>query len=94
MHDIRLLRDQLEHLRDGMRRRGKLAELGPMLDRAESLERERRTAITELEAQQARRNKVTAEVGQRRKAGEDAAELMGVPTFKFKLWAETRSKIR
>ena len=75
MHDIRLLRDQLEHLRDGMRRRGKLAELGPMLDRAESLERERRTAITELEAQQARRNKVAAEVGQRRKAGEDATAL-------------------
>lgn len=76
MHDIRLLRDQLEHLRDGMRRRGKLAELGPMLDRAESLERERRAAITELEARQAHRNKVTAEVGQRRKAGEDATELM------------------
>jgi seryl-tRNA synthetase len=76
MHDIRLLRDQLEHLRDGMRRRGKLAELGPMLDRAESLEQERRAAITELEAQQARRNKVTAEVGQRRKAGEDATALM------------------
>ena len=78
MHDIRLLRDQLDHLREGMRRRGKLGELGPMLDRAESLERERRAAITELEAQQARRNKVTAEVGQRRKAGEDATELMAV----------------
>ncbi len=76
MHDIRLLRDQLEHLRDGMRRRGKLVELSPLLDRAESLERERRAAITELEAQQARRNKVTAEVGQRRKAGDDATELM------------------
>ena len=78
MHDIRLLRDQLDHLREGMRRRGKLGELGPMLDRAESLERERRAAITELESQQARRNKVTAEVGQRRKAGEDATELMAV----------------
>lgn len=78
MHDIRLLRDQLDHLREGMRRRGKLAELGPLLDRAESLERERRAAITELESQQARRNKVTAEVGQRRKAGEDATELMAV----------------
>lgn len=76
MHDIRLLRDQLEHLRDGMRRRGKLAELAPMLDRAEQLERERRTAITELEAQQALRNRVTQEVGQQRKAGEDATELM------------------
>jgi seryl-tRNA synthetase len=76
MHDIRLLRDQLDHLREGMRRRGKLAELQPLLDRAESLERERRAAITELEAQQARRNKVTQEVAQRRKAGEDATALI------------------
>lgn len=76
MHDIRLLRDQLEHLREGMRRRGKLEELAPLLDRAEALEQERRSAITELEAQQARRNKVTQEVGQRRKAGDDATALM------------------
>ena len=76
MHDIRLLRDQLDLLREGMRRRGKLAEFAPLLDRAESLERERRAAITELEAQQARRNKVTQEVAQRRKAGEDATALI------------------
>jgi len=76
MHDIRLLRDQLDHLREGMRRRGKLDELAPLLDRAESLEKERRTAITELEAQQARRNKVTQDVAQRRKAGEDATALI------------------
>ncbi len=76
MHDIRLVRDQLDLLREGMRRRGKLAELGPLLDRAEALERDRRAAITELEAQQARRNKVTQEVAQRRKAGEDATALI------------------
>jgi seryl-tRNA synthetase len=76
MHDIRLLRDQLDHLREGMRRRGKLEEFAPLLDRAESLEKERRTAITELEAQQARRNKVTQDVAQKRKAGEDATELI------------------
>jgi seryl-tRNA synthetase len=76
MHDIRLLRDQLDHLREGMRRRGKLAELGPLLDRAESLEKERRAAITELEAQQARRNKVTQDVALKRKAGEDATALI------------------
>lgn len=76
MHDIRLLRDQLDHLREGMRRRGKLEEFAPLLDRAESLEKERRAAITELEAQQARRNKVTQEVAQKRKAGEDAADLI------------------
>lgn len=76
MHDIRLLRDQIDQLRDGMRRRGKLAELAPLLDRAETLDRERRAAITDLEAQQARRNAVTQLVAQRRKAGEDAADLI------------------
>ena len=74
MHDIRLLRDQLDRLRDGMRRRKKLGELAPLLDRAEELERDRRTAITELEAQQAQRNRLTQEVGARRKAGDDATE--------------------
>ncbi|MBX9855852.1 MAG: serine--tRNA ligase [Gemmatimonadaceae bacterium] len=76
MHDIRLLRDQLDHLREGMRRRGKLEELAPVLDRAEALEKERRAAITEVEAQQAQRNRITQEVAQRRKAGEDASELI------------------
>ncbi len=76
MHDIRLLRDQLETLRVGMRRRGKLDEHAPLLDRAESIERERRSAITELEAQQATRNRISQEVAQRRRAGEDAAALM------------------
>lgn len=76
MHDIRLLRDQLDVLREGMRRRGKLDELAPVLDRAEALERDRRSAITELEAAQARRNKLTQEVAQRRKANEDATALM------------------
>ncbi|MCC6242265.1 MAG: serine--tRNA ligase [Gemmatimonadaceae bacterium] len=76
MHDIRLLRDQLDLLRDGLRRRGKLDELTPVLARAESIERERRLAITELEAQQALRNKVTQEVAQLRKAGQDATALI------------------
>jgi seryl-tRNA synthetase len=76
MHDIRMLRDQLDRLRDGMARRGKDRELAPLLDRAESLERERRAAITELEAQQARRNQVSQEVAKLRRAGENADDLM------------------
>ncbi len=76
MHDIRLLRDQLDRLREGMRRRGKYDELAPMLNHAETLESDRRAAITELESQQARRNKVSQEVAQSRKAGEDAAALI------------------
>lgn len=76
MHDIRMLRDRLEELREGMRRRGKLEELAPVLDRADALERDRRAAITQLEAQQARRNQVSQEVARLRKAGENADALI------------------
>jgi len=73
MHDIRLVRDHLDRLRDGMRRRNKYDELAPLLDHAETVERDRRLAITELETQQARRNKITQDVAQLRKAGQDAS---------------------
>ena len=76
MHDIRLLRDDLPRLREGMRRRGKLTELEPILSRADALEKERRASITELETQQARRNTLTQEVARTRKAGEDASALI------------------
>lgn len=76
MHDIRFLRDNLDALREGMRRRGKLGELGPLLNRAESLEQARRTAITQLEAAQAKRNQLTQEVARLRKSGEDATALI------------------
>jgi len=76
MHDIRLLRDDLPRLREGMRRRGKLTELEPILSRAEALEKERRASITELETQQARRNALTQEVARKRKAGDDATALI------------------
>jgi len=76
MHDIRLLRDHVDRLRDAMQRRGKLNELGPLLDHAETLERERRAAITELEQQQALRNALTQDVARARKAGQDATDLI------------------
>lgn len=76
MHDIRLLRDGLDVLREGMRRRGKLDEVAPLLDRAADLERERRSAITELEERQARRNAIAGEVASLRKAGQDAGALI------------------
>ena len=76
MHDIRLLRDQMAHLREGMRRRGKLDELAPLLDRAEALEKERRESIRVAEEAQAERNRVSQEVARRRRAGEDADALM------------------
>ncbi len=76
MHDIRLLRDQMDHLREGMRRRGKLTELQPLLDRAELLEKERREAIRAAEDAQSQRNRISQDVAQRRRAGEDAEALM------------------
>ncbi len=76
MHDIRLLRDQMAHLREGMRRRGKLEELSGVLDRAGALEKERRGAIQAAEEAQARRNRLSQEVAQRRRAGENADALM------------------
>lgn len=76
MHDIRLLRDRLPELRAAMERRGKHGELAPVLDRAEAIERERREAITALEAKQAERNALTQEVAALRKGGGDATDVV------------------
>lgn len=76
MHDIRMVREQLDVLRDGMRRRGKLDAVGPLLDRAEELEKERRVMIQAVEERKAARNAASQEVAKRKRAGEDAGELM------------------
>ncbi len=76
MLDIRLLREQMDVLREGMRRRGALDGLAPALDRAEQLERERRTLIQAVEERKAARNSSSQEVARRKRAGEDAAELI------------------
>lgn len=76
MHDLRMVRDQIDALRDGMRRRGKLDLYGAVIDEAEALDRQRRQAIHAVEEKKAARNLATQEVGRRKKAGEDAAELM------------------
>ncbi|TMG80714.1 MAG: serine--tRNA ligase, partial [Betaproteobacteria bacterium] len=47
-----------------------------MLDRAERLERERRTMIQAVEERKAARNAASAEVAQRKRKGEDASELI------------------
>lgn len=76
MHDIRLLRERPEVLRDALRRRGALDGLAPLLDRAEALERERRMTIQAMEERKAARNATSQEVARRKRAGEDAAELI------------------
>ena len=76
MHDIRMVREQLDVLREGMRRRGRLEAVGPLLDRAEELERERRVMIQAVEERKAARNAASQEVARRKKGGEDATELV------------------
>ena len=55
MHDARAFREQVDVLRDAMRRRQKLDELAPMLDRGVELEVERRTVIQAVEERKAAR---------------------------------------
>ena len=76
MHDIRMIREQPDALREGMRRRGKLDSAGPLLDRAEELERERRVMIQAVEERKAQRNATSQEVARRKQAGQDASELV------------------
>lgn len=76
MHDIRVLREQLDALREGMKRRGALDGLAPALDRAERLEKERRALIQAVEERKASRNASSQEVARRKRAGEGADDLI------------------
>ncbi len=76
MHDARVFREQLDLLRDAMRRRQKLDELAPVLERGVALDLERRTVIQAVEERKAVRNTTSQEVARRKKAGEPADELI------------------
>ncbi|MHB1863716.1 MAG: serine--tRNA ligase [Gemmatimonadaceae bacterium] len=76
MHDLRMLRDQIDVLRDGMRRRGAGEALAGVVERGEALERERRALITAVEEKKAERNVTSQEVARRKRAGEDAGEFI------------------
>lgn len=78
MHDLRVVRDGLDALREGMRRRGQLDVLGPLIDQAVELDRDRRTTIQAVEERKAARNASSQEVARRKKAGEDASKLVAV----------------
>jgi seryl-tRNA synthetase len=76
VHDIRVLREQFEALREAVRRRGMLDQYAPLLDRAAALERERRTTIQAAEERKAARNATSQEVARRKKAGQPADDLI------------------
>ncbi|HEU5185527.1 MAG TPA: serine--tRNA ligase [Gemmatimonadaceae bacterium] len=76
MHDLRALRENADAIRDGLRRRGKLDALGPIVDRALAADVERRTLIQAVEERKAARNAASQEVARRKKARESADDLI------------------
>lgn len=76
MHDIRVLRDQMDELRAALERRGALDTLRPVLESAERLERDRRTMIQAVEERKAARNSASQEVARKKRAKENADELI------------------
>jgi seryl-tRNA synthetase len=76
MHDMKVLREQIDLLRDGMRRRGVLDTLAPVIDRGEALDRTRRDLIQAADERKAQRNTMSAEVARRKRAGEPADDLI------------------
>jgi seryl-tRNA synthetase len=76
VHDLRVLREQVDQLRDGLRRRGALDGLAGVLERGQSLEVDRRTLIAAADERKARRNANAQDVAKRKRAGENADELI------------------
>ena len=70
-----MVREQLDALRDGLRRRGALDALSGTIDRAVELDRARRETIQAVEERKAARNAVSQQVGQKKRAGEPADDL-------------------
>jgi len=70
-----MVREHIDALRAGMRRRGALDALSPSIDRAVGLDKTRRDTIQAVEERKAARNAVTQQVAQRKRAGEAAEDL-------------------
>lgn len=71
-----MVREHVELLRDGMRRRGKLEAVAPFIDRARQLDADRRAIIQVVEERKAARNGISQEVARRKRASEQADELL------------------
>ncbi|MBP5856921.1 serine--tRNA ligase [Marivibrio halodurans] len=72
MHDLKLIRDDPDAFDRGMTARG----LEPVAREILDLDQRRRAAQTEMQDLQSRRNAASKEIGQKKKAGEDAEPLM------------------
>ena len=72
MFDLRWLREHPEDLDRSLKRRG----LPPVAAEILALDRERRELETRLQEEQARRNRLSREIGERRRRGEDVEALL------------------
>jgi seryl-tRNA synthetase len=70
-----MVREHIDALRAGLRRRGALDALSPTIDRAVALDQSRRETIQAVEERKAARNAVSQQVGQLKRAGEAADHL-------------------
>src|SRR5215211_1133034 len=75
MLDVRRIRAEADAVRARLAVRGK-GETDAALDRVLALDEERRALVGEGDGLKARRNAVSQEVGTRKRAGEDAGELV------------------
>jgi len=75
VHDLRMVREHIDALRSGLKRRGALDGLSATIDRAVALDKSRRETIQAVEERKAARNAVSQQVGQRKRAGEAADDL-------------------
>ncbi len=74
MHDLGFVRANLELVKEKLRARG--ADPTALLGNFTAIDGRRRQAITQVETLKADRNKLSEEVGKRKRAGEDASGLM------------------
>jgi seryl-tRNA synthetase len=72
LHDLHVIRDRPDVVRDGLQRRLMLESSGALVDHAVALDAERRGIIQRVEEIKERRNAVTQEVAQLKRAGEGA----------------------
>jgi seryl-tRNA synthetase len=70
-----MVRENIDALRAGLRRRGALDSLSPTIDRAIALDKSRRETIQAVEERKAARNAVSQQVGERKRAGQPADDL-------------------
>ena len=74
MHDLAFVRSNLELVEEKLRARG--ADPATLLGNFAELDVRRRKAITQVETLKAERNKLSEEVGKRKRAGQEASDLM------------------